>query len=386
MSVSPMWLRCVFTVVGVLLIYLGFTYEPEQRQIQNYFETLWIQIDELRAQGMKVQTAFMHVVAEAISSNISILFGKRLISLQALGTSIGLSGATFSLLSGILLPSADRTSTFRFSLSVLLAALAVIVGTLPRRGRTWFTLLISAMAIVGFFYYWYLLFFALSFVFVAFTIFAARRPNRTQTWFAVTNLLMLVELFFYSVFTRVGFDTPLQFYEIVSADCAVVLIFSFGCDLAFIAATRKILLRIPAQQSFWACLGLLATSLALAGVFVLGIPWLISSADTYVSNYLDFQTYILIMRYRHDTFFGDPGYGLVLANLWDGAVALLFVALALLMFVHRILWRVIARPIYSVASEQLLAHRWKMITTGVLLLTVASSWVRAVVERVENLR
>jgi hypothetical protein len=379
MTLFAVLLRLIFGTSGLLLIYLGFTYETEQDRIENYFQSLWIKVDDLRASGMTAQLAFLRVVSQAISGWLELLFGPKLVSKQAILASIGLTSATTSFAIAIL----GDSSILRISSGLLLCLLIVFLYVRVRQPK--YILLLSSvlvgLSILGVFFFNLLIDFAPCMTFIWFTLLAARRPERLNLFLTIVLALVLWMILNYTAESLSGLDDARRGTVVFVGDFFLVLSLSFTCDIAFIASFRKILRRISTRESALAALALLATSFALVAIFIVVIPVGLSFASESVGDYLFKKESIFIfmfLRDRRDTLFGDTGNGVLLTNLWEGLVGLLFLVLALFMCLHRALWRLVSRPLYAIASERILEHRWSMITAGVTCLTVASAWIESI--------
>jgi len=131
---------------------------------------------------------------------------------------------------------------------------------------------------------------------------------------------------------------------------------SLVSDVFFVEIMRQLLRAVVRMRSLLGCIAAIATNTILGVVLVLGpffVAPALSSVDFREPHILSFND-LLSLSLRM----------LCLANLWEGLLALLFISLSALMLTHVILWPIIARPIYVVASEHLLAHRKSLVLGG----------------------
>src|SRR5437879_6014623 len=104
-TISPILkiaMRSVSLAVGLLALYVAaFLYEDEEGRLQNRLqdklEKLWITIDDLTGTALARHTVFMRSVAVLITYAFDRLFGRRLLSMRAVGTSVCLTFASICL-------------------------------------------------------------------------------------------------------------------------------------------------------------------------------------------------------------------------------------------------------------------------------------------------
>jgi hypothetical protein len=95
-------LHFISGIVGVYLVYLTFVMTESTEGIWiNRLEELWIQVDERNKSVGETTRALFSTVADKVSRVFNRIFGVRLISLRAIGTSGSLSFACFFITLGI---------------------------------------------------------------------------------------------------------------------------------------------------------------------------------------------------------------------------------------------------------------------------------------------
>jgi hypothetical protein len=96
--------RAVAAILGGLIVCLAsLTYEDEEGRFQNKLEDWWITLDDRRTVSLPWAASFIQAIARLTGNCLDRLFGKRLISPQAVAVSIILSTASFFLTVSILL-------------------------------------------------------------------------------------------------------------------------------------------------------------------------------------------------------------------------------------------------------------------------------------------
>src|SRR5579872_995736 len=86
-------------LLGAVLIYVSvFTYEDEDRRIQDRVERWWIRLSDKQRESRSRVAAFMQEVARLTGEGLDGLFGRRLLSVRFVVVSIYLSLASFFLL------------------------------------------------------------------------------------------------------------------------------------------------------------------------------------------------------------------------------------------------------------------------------------------------
>ena|SRR5579872_6758344 len=121
-------------ICGGLFIYAALLYEDEERaagRAQSKLEELWIRLKDKQDASLSKGTSFLRIVATITGKGFDRLFGKRLLSLQFVVTSIYLSLASLLLSIAVLSRIAPNPKLGSFSGTLLQASVFGIAGLLP---------------------------------------------------------------------------------------------------------------------------------------------------------------------------------------------------------------------------------------------------------------
>lgn|SRR5215471_113376 len=122
-------LQAAAAVTGVLCLYCAFfLFEDEAGRVHDRVEQLWIRVGNRRAHELGRTTVFLNVLAEAASSGLDVLFGRRLVSLRSFG--VAGSYSLFGLWIGWSL-LAESSGKKLVGVQVGLALLALFCGSAP---------------------------------------------------------------------------------------------------------------------------------------------------------------------------------------------------------------------------------------------------------------
>jgi hypothetical protein len=276
-------------LLGFVLLYVAlFLHESEEGQLQNRLEKLWIDIDDLSKAALSKQTAFLQQISAMANSALSKLFGARLFSAVAVSASLCLS-----LGSALVLTKAAQLYLFHFSFKFVFFALAIgavslLVGLFPIPFRY-----------VGF------LWMPLALFLVIYNDW--NQPNQSQGW---------------------------KFVKQETLPLFAMLVGGFISDVAFIALSRWCLRKSSELKNGWKIASLVTLNgcMGLALVSPLIVATLMEVAHPYTGANFAFPNPLI--------FWGA-------SNGVTGAIALLFVVLAVVAIAHLAVWPLLERPLYS---------------------------------------
>lgn len=295
----------VFCVLTAIMLYPG-----EEKRIQSKLEDFWVVVDEYQKLPLSRHAAFMTEVAKLETRFLDRVFGHKLFSFQSVGVSACLSLVAMQLgfLSVLILLEPELVRAFDLDLAIII--LVFIVGPLA--------------------------------VALAFML--------------VTNPLVRVILFVLSlgfwVYLVLGFgEANLPNLISDSEQLSVILVGGFLCDVAFIAATRR-LIRMAGEMTRFFKVGATITLTILLAVS------LVSPAIYFIRR----PATIYPLTVRGDSFF------IALTNMFDVLLAGLFVLLALLFLIHRALWPVLTRSVFRVQEIGTTGRRAILLAVGLSLL------------------
>lgn len=298
-----------------------FLYEDEQGKIQNKLEEWWVSLEGHRSFLLSRHVLLMNRLAEVATHGLDRVFGGRLISWQALNCSAFYSLASLQLVSLML---GTPLGGSRWELA-LLFCMSVTCGTLP-----------------GFIHDRFIRIGLLTMPFAAFFL----EP-------AIDVLIELLRRGRLDLGTIPGWVT-----------LDVALFASFIADVFFIAATRWSLRLCFSNGHLMKMGALVLANFGLALLLVIlpfQLPWKLfspSAGSTYSAATL------------------------AAMNSADAFGCLAFVALVLGVLAHRVLWSIVARPLYAFQALGI-ARRKKMF--GFIGLALVSYSVGGVIEGVRKI-
>ncbi len=275
-------------LLGFSLLYAAlFLHENEEGQLQNRLEKLWIAVDDLSKAALSKQAAFLQQVSAMANSALNKLFGTRLFSVGAVSASLSLSIGCVLLFMTYVSMNARNLGLPHFEIPFLIAGLiSFLVGLSPVPFRYLGLLWIPASILFLFYFDRGLI------------------SERGWTWWITSEVL----------------------------PTAAVLFGSFLSDVLFIAMTRWCLRKSSELTNGWKIASLTILNGCLGLGLITPLIWgvIAMTKDPYGEGNGSAVSAV----------FGA-------SNLVTGAIALLFVVLALAAIAHLALWPVLERPIYS---------------------------------------
>jgi len=331
-----MGLFCVLT--AILL------YPNEEGTIQSTLEDVWLRADDYQKLALTHHAAFMTGIAKLETQFFNRMFGQKLFSVQALGMSFCLSFTPLMILAslGAYLDGAHFASwtpqtagRVLYCLGLLFCCLAA--GAVSLRWRNNSTRLLRGLLIV------------LSFTALLLGAFAK---------------------------SEAGSADPSDFPEKATVALFIVILSSYGCDIAFISATRSLLRWAGEMTSSLKVLVAILMNFCLALVFI--------ASGVAIS--------FLIAHSRNQQFDADcnsatlftscAGQMVSVGNLFDVLLALLFVGLAAILLVHRALWPLLCRTLFRVQAIGTRGRRSILVAAGFALVSWSGlsvpAWIKSV--------
>lgn len=312
--------------VACLSFYLAFfLYENEEGAWQNRIDDLWISIDDRAKITNSFSTAFFNRVAHILLVASSVIFGKRLVSIQMVAVSTNLSIAGAGLIVLIL-----NIYAFYFA-------------------RAEFDVFFTVLSLVGF-----LLFLAVALV--------AMRFSRVLV--SVACCFPLWTVFFYVLSSVLKPPTDLGdailsgVIENLLEALPAALLFSLLSDAIVVAVIRKLFDTIAASVSLNQVVRsigiLLVVLLAIlpAPYFTLGAVSM--RANTNMSDVLEAsKSWILIL------------------NATTGLYCILPLMMLVVVLLHKAIWPTLSRLLYPFSRFRILLNRKAMASIGSLGLAIA---------------
>ena len=366
-DITKIALRVIALIVGLICIYAAlFLYENEQGKVQSTLEDWWLRIDEKQHSWLSRHTTFMREVAGLVGRAFDQLFGKRIISFQSVSVSTCYSIASFGLalilfIYILKIPPAlsllEQSFDFDFDFNRLTDPTIDI-----------FAIICMIAWIAGFLALGNLP-----------ALVSARRINRP---FLITLLLSVLGPTIFILWASVLHVIDSYKSLIVMS---IALIGGATSDTVFVAITRKLLRWTAGLDSFIKIAGLIVLNCAIAVLFIAGpisflfirldIDWIpIAGRPGIYTVRAPLHTQIILL------------FSLVaMTNLMIAVSVSAFIVFALIMLVHRVLWPVVARPIYALQRVGI-ARRSKLLgTMGIILLGfgvgVMPDWLKQLVDK-----
>jgi hypothetical protein len=294
---SPVLLAAIHSAIGLIggvLLYVAlFLSETEEGKLQNRLEKLWVDINDLSRKALTKQAAFLQQISAIANSGLNRLFGKGLLSAEAIAASL-----CFSL-----------TSILMF-----VTYFATQLTSWP--GGPDFSLLA------------FILFLASS---VTFLIGFLGTPFRYLAFLWIPACFYFFAGF--NVRTKVFDWNPFELSSVnaVMLRLLTVLGAGFICDVVFIAVSRWCLRKASKLKSGWKIAMLLTLSgsigLALVSPILLVLHTLVEHKALSEAE-MDLE------------FVG-------VSNVVAGTFSIFFILVAVVAFVHLAIWPILERPIYS---------------------------------------
>lgn len=210
-------------------------------------------------------------------------------------------------------------------------------------------------------------------IFLILSVVSLKKPElaKGKQWLGFVFILALPPLMWF--LGSEEFDphqSPITFIALLILFSSGILVLSFACHILLIGAGRWVVRRAAAMNNFWkiSCVIFLNLSIVV-GLCIYPLMW---GSDRFVQEVnAEVAMYSLAVGF-HD----PPPHWLphisfaqcVVAASFDGLLASVFVVLAILMVVHRIIWPILARPVYALADLGVIQQRKLLGCVGLALL------------------
>jgi hypothetical protein len=298
--------------LGSLAFYAAaFVREDEEGAIQNLLEMWWIRLMYARDSALSGATTFMGGIARLANRGFDTIFGKRLLSLHAIGVSVWFSLAVFSLFALFAVyfrrPVAWPTGWHAFGAWVQVSVPLIV-----------FTLLGVLPSLIG----------------------------RAAFWVWAVCLVIFTSIVVLVMYRAVGSTSTLRGIGITFLGFAG----SFASDVLYISVTRWMLRRTSEMKRLYEIIGIIVLDCLLAVVLVF-LPAVLGG---------------LLIELTSLPMVGSPFMLAVMFNLGDIVACSVFFVLMVLMLAHRLLWPILERPIYAV-------QRFGMIRRKALLWSIGGA-------------
>ena len=320
-------IRVLAGLAGVLFIYAAiFLYEDEQGKLQNRLEQWWIEISDRELTVPSRYAAFMQEVAKVAAEIFDRLLGDKLFSWHAFKASSFFSIGSYLLFMSV--GSLNHEDLTRGDIRSLLLPLLV---ALPL--------------------FWY-------------------GSHRLKIWWPGRFLIHLLAV---TLVVTIFFGFVL-YYQTAGW---VIILASFICDFAFITITRQTLRWCSRMDRLLPIVLMLLINCVIALAFLVGPVMLYQRHNQMLVNPTPEE------MTRGNWFVA--GHALAGLNAVDALAASLFVVLALVAILHRVVWPVLGRAVYALQEMGIARRRKLMCTLGVLLLTHAGLNIPEQIKKIAEL-
>jgi hypothetical protein len=284
-----------------------FLTENEEGELQNRLEVLWIRVDDLSKTAMTKEAALVQQASKMLSTALDRLFGARLLSWNAIATSVG-----FSIASLYLCLYFSAGPRFHHSgLAFFLFIASIVIAIAPGRWRY------------------------ASFVWI-FVAYIEVFIQEVWDWDEYSEKYSSSGLFLWDYVRNPYIARSKIPYVIFGTVVGGVV-----SDLLIIILLRWLLSKASELRSTWKLIGfvLLESCMGLIIVTPLLLPYRLYSAENNV-----FRTVSIL------------ALAMAGSNVITASACLLIVVLLALALLHRATWRVLSRPIYAAQRHGLVSH------------------------------
>jgi hypothetical protein len=301
----------VFCVLSAIVLY-----PSEEGKIQSKFEDFWIRVDDFQNLALSRHAAFMAGVAKLEKRFLDRVFGSKLITWHSMLVSFLLSLASIAIVMAIEF-HARKLLLEKFWWFTLVGSLAIALSIILRKGLT-----IVAVAV---------LLFLLGLAWLSSGYWLSRGQGGLSYLGAAAVITIPMSLS------------------------------GFVCDAVFIALTRQLLQRAGEMKRSFPILLIVLSNLLLA-VVLIG-PFV---ADTLAARNFPY----------HDVAWPDAPFSPIVymisqTNVFDTALALLFVLLCVILLVHRALWPLLTRTLFRMTEVGTKGRRAILTAVGLALLSAS---------------
>jgi hypothetical protein len=341
-------LRLIATVIAVSLIYAGQLYETEEGKLQSRLEDLWIKVDDVRGKALSGTTVFLKVVAQLFNSLLNRIFGEKLVSFRALTISCCYAIATTGVLPFLVLLTFSDKGVSSYFPEVFIIYFSI--GTIP-------VLL--------------------------------KREKWVTVWQTVIVTIFLWEYLIPFIQWLVLFYLPDK-----SALFWLILLFGLGIAISFILyflfviVARWSLRRIADSNALVKIVFICLYNIIPIIVFIVIVRILSLTLD------YTLPTDIELDKINAENVLSDWGQRVsvfflvfVIAAFFVNSIflfsTLLFVFLAIILLLHRLIWPIIQRPLYALQRLEIAKRNKLLVRAGLLLLISVwggLSWAKELLE------
>ena len=321
--------RALVAVVGCALLYMAFfLYEDERGQIQNRLEKMWMSIDDGAREARGRNTAFLREIVRIADSTFDSIFGSRILSWRSIIVSAcySISSYAISCVAGTLSnESLVSSRLLPVRIAFLLGWLAPPVQLFPT--HAWKSACIAVIfGLLG-------------------SLPTLIPERRVIAWLAMTGLGIGGA---FSLVLHADSGARLSFLMLMA------LLLAVGSDFLLLSADRKLLrwsLSAPRMR------GLLAIILVnvLLGLLVLVPQFFLTDLPRKEWEQMTWTVVLLACS----------------ANLFTTFIAFLIVLSATTLVLHRLIWPLVARPIYAASQFEVIRNSKLLGSVGITCLLAA---------------
>ncbi len=325
-------LRTGLFSAGVLLFYASLSNETEEGKIQNLLEEWWIKVDDYQRQALSKHIAFLKLLGSVSTRVFDQLFGPSLLSVQAIGVSLCLCSVCIGVLSliiGRVSPRPELSATSSLWIVFSSSAYGIIPAFLQRIPRQ------------------------------------RLRVSSVYLWFVVLVISQLwgIDLVMFLAFAIALLDPKLRLGAVVILGFIACLVAAVALFVLLVVLMRKTVRTISRSHSAMRIISMSALNI-LPPVVLIGM---IVSA-IYMPDWFGRTGTVLFVVFILVGIFG------LVVNFPFFLSALMFVLIAITMFVHRLFWPAISRPLYKLQAMGVAKRPLLFRAISLLLVSASIGW------------
>jgi hypothetical protein len=338
--------------VGFGLVLIAFSlslYENEEGEVKNRLEAIWVTLSDAGSIAVRKHAAFMAGIAALTGRLFDRLFGSKLFSIWSVGASACLSLASVAVVCspGLSTTLRELPAPFYWSLATLLLLMGFAPALLKRPGGIQNAKVLRIVWLVG----------------AAFLVFVTFIVMDVVNWFNLPARPVQMGEGMYLIEAE---NVEYYYY-------AALVVIAIASDTIFIATTRWLLRVSSRLDSLTRILALMLGNVLLACVLVivpLSWAWGVGVVPTVIrsGNIVRTLNYLAGTATSHESFLAT----LAASNLLDGLVASAFFILFFTLLLHRLIWPIIQRPVYALATRDVVRRRRVIRKIGVALVGVGA--------------
>ncbi|HEV7675030.1 MAG TPA: hypothetical protein VGQ12_10915 [Candidatus Angelobacter sp.] len=341
---AAMWSRVgrsIVIVLGIMLaLFSALVKEDEAGHIQSRLDQLWRRIDALSTSALAKHTVFLRETLAFFSAGVDRIYGRALLSVQAVAVTLSFSVASFLLLLAFW-KQRYLPTTYSYPLTVLMfVGIFMLIGFGP-------------------------------------TFVAGGRISRYWPW----GMLVAEALFLFISSDMIsnaslgwGIFDATRNPPLWKTDVRAFTVFSagIGCDLGCVSINRALIKRSASSTSSYTILLLLLLNIIIGCGYLFPYLRVPEVAPYPGAMYMQAQSRTIVQLISS-------------TNLVSALLALSIVPFLLLVLLHRWFWPLIERPIFVMYERQIVRQHKLTFVIGILMVLLGIFGWQLFLEKLANL-